>query len=143
MEEEKQLARPVGRQIFDGRNQEEVLDKLKQAWNWGATDTEAAAFAEISNSSLSRYIKANQDIAELRDRLKQKPVLKARKTVVDKLDESYNNAMDYLSRKKKAEFATRTETTGADGEPLTGVTIVFKDTKVVVEDTKEKDDGTD
>ena len=38
------------------------------------------------------------------------------KTVNKKLSENYQNAMDYLKRKRKSEFSERLEQTGADGK---------------------------
>lgn len=49
--------------------------------------------------------------------LKDKPILKARATVVRGLDQA-NNAQWYLERKRKDEFSGRVEHTGADGRNL-------------------------
>jgi hypothetical protein len=98
----------VGRKWFDGKDEQLVLTKCKEVWAIGGTDEEAAFYAETSTASISRYLTAHPDVAEIRNRLKEKPVLKARQTVVQKLGESYANAMDYLSRKRKAEFGGAT-----------------------------------
>jgi hypothetical protein len=108
----------TGRKWFDGKDEEAVLTKCKEVWALGGTDAEAAYYAEISTASISRYLSAHSDVLEFRNRLKEKPVLLARQTVIAKIPDSYANAMDYLSRKRKAEFSTRSELTGAEGKPL-------------------------
>jgi hypothetical protein len=50
-------------------------------------------------------------VRELRDRLKEQPILRARKTVVDNLSDPHV-AFRYLERKRKDEFAERQELTG-------------------------------
>ena len=50
------------------------------------------------------------------------PVLAARERVVKGVKESYGNAMDYLSRKRKDEFSTKE---GSATPPAEGVTQTF------------------
>ena len=50
-----------------------------------------------------RKPQTKREINELRNA----PTLLARKTVKSKIPESYQNAMDYLKRKRKAEFSER------------------------------------
>ena len=50
--------------------------------------------------------------------LKETPVLIARTSVVRSLKQNPQLALQYLERKKKAEFAPRTELTGSEGTPL-------------------------
>jgi|TARA_R100001530_G_scaffold2201_4_gene3685 hypothetical protein len=117
----------VGRKWFDlteedikkGRTEEFIISKCQEIWELDGTDTDAASHANISNKSLSRYLKAHPKTELLRDRLKAKPVMTARRTVVSKMTESYNNSMDYLSRKKKKEFGNQ-----EDSKPPQTVNII-------------------
>lgn len=101
----------AGRKWFDGKDEENVLAKCKEVWAFGGTDAEAAFYAEVSKDSVSRYLKAHDDVRELRDRLKEQPILRARKTVVDNLGDP-QVAFRYLERKRKDEFSERQELSG-------------------------------
>ena len=94
----------AGRKYFDGKNKDDVLAKLRDIWTIGGSDAEAALHADISASTLERYLKREPEISVLRDKLKDNPILIARRRVVKGLDESYANSMDYLKRKRKNEF---------------------------------------
>lgn len=107
---------------FDtGRKQsvdDSVLQKLQTAFSLGCSDEEASSFAEIAVSTLYNYQKKNPDFLEWKQLLKEKPILKARNTVVKNLDDP-KIALEYLKAKKKNEFGQRMEITGTDGTPLT------------------------
>ena len=82
----------------------ETIAKLKQAFSIDATITEACFYADIADSSYYRWKEKNPKLSEDVERLRNKPILKARKEVVDGLI-GYKNSMDYLSRKRKDEFS--------------------------------------
>ena len=96
---------------------ESVLQKLEQAFALDCTDEEACAYADIAESTLYNYQVAHPDFLERKRRLKQRPVLKARATVVRALDNA-PHAQWYLQRKRKTEFSERQEVTGVDGAPV-------------------------
>ena len=96
----------------------EVVGKLEEAFSWDCTIEEACLYAGIHRDTYYEYIKENPAFSDRVSELRQNPVLKARSTVVQKLSDNYQNAMDYLARKRKHEFAPRQEVTGADGKPL-------------------------
>ena len=98
----------VGRKWFDGKNETLIVAKLKEVWGLGGSDSEACFWADISKFSLKRYLDANPDIVELRNKLKEKPILKARETVVKNLSNP-DIAFRYLERKKKDEFGASAE----------------------------------
>jgi hypothetical protein len=100
----------------------EVIAKLEEAFAWGCTDIEACLWADIADDTLYKYQRENPEYIKRKASLKEKPVLLARKSVVKQLQSDGKLAMDYLSRKKKEEFAPRTELTGKDGENI-GVTL--------------------
>ena len=102
-----------------------IITKCQEVWGIGGTDAEAAFYADISPASISRYLDAHPDVKEYRNKLKEKPILKARRTVVSKLGESYQNAMDYLKRKKRLEFGDNVDlTTAGEKLPITGMKII-------------------
>ncbi|WP_421782639.1 hypothetical protein [Kiloniella litopenaei] len=95
----------------------EVVKKLEEAFLLGCTDAEACFFADISKQTLYTYQKENAEFLDRKERLKQNPVFKARKAVVDAVETDPDLAMKYLERKVKKEFSTRVESTGEDGGP--------------------------
>lgn len=92
----------------------EVLQKLEAGFKIGLTDEECCAYADIAMSSLYNYQNQNPDFLDKKDKWKQNPIAKAKNTIFQNLDDP-NTAKWYLERKKKDEFGTRTEITGADG----------------------------
>ncbi len=104
----------------------EVLMKLEQAFAIGATDLEACFYANISKSTLYNYQKTNPEFLERKNELKQKPVLAARKVIVDAIDKDDREmAKWYIQRKRKGEFSTREETTGKGGKDLNPPTTII------------------
>jgi hypothetical protein len=92
----------------------EILQKLEEVFAIGGTDEEASFYAGISPQTLYNYQKEHPEFIERKEALKQKPVLKARQTVVKAL-ENTEDAQWYLERKSKREFSTRQEV-GIEGE---------------------------
>lgn len=125
-----------GRPLFDGKDINLVLAKLEEVWALGGSDAEAALFADISASSLSRYLDAHPEVAQRRDALRERPVLLARRALIESFDgheykatekvkdaegrevekEVTRNApkcpdlaLKYLERRKKDEFSPKSE----------------------------------
>jgi len=100
----------MGRKLFDGKNYDAVILKLLQAWSVGGSDQEAAAHAEISDSSLCQFLKSHPDISKQKQQLKEKPVLSARSTLHKAIAGGDGAlALKYLERKRKQEFSTLQE----------------------------------
>lgn len=95
----------------------EVLEKLRQAYLIGATNAEACGYAEIGERTLYDYLAENEEFSQKIEQWKNEPILKAKTTIVKKLDD-VKNAQWYLERKRKDEFAVRQEHTSADGDDL-------------------------
>lgn len=95
-----------------------VVGKLEEAFSWDCTIEEACFFAGIHRDTYYEYIKHHPELSDRVAELRLNPVLKARETVNRHLTKNYQNAMDYLARKRKHEFSPRQEVTGADGQPL-------------------------
>ena len=96
---------------------EDTIRKLEEAFSIDASVKEACYYADISTDTFYRWIKEYPKLSYKLERLREKPVLKARQTVVKSLDNP-DYAFKYLERKKKDEFSPRQELTGKDGEPI-------------------------
>jgi len=95
----------------------DVINKLESVFAIGGTDKEACAYADISHQTLYDYQHNNPEFVERKEMLKERPFIKARQTIVKALDNPAD-AQWFLERKRKSEFAARTEHTGADGTAL-------------------------
>ena len=88
---------------------ENTVNKLKEAFSIGADVSAACYYAEISRQTYYNWEKDNPKLKEEFDRLKERPILKAYQTVAKTLGDSYQNAMDYLKRKRKIEFGDNSQ----------------------------------
>lgn len=95
----------------------ETIRKLEEVFAIGGSDSEACFYADISKESLYAYCRKHPEFTDRKESLKEKPILKARQTVVKSLDQP-DYAFKYLERKKKDEFSPRKELTGKDGNPI-------------------------
>ncbi len=95
----------------------ETIAKLEEVFALGGTDEEACFYADIGKTTLYNYQQEHPEFVERKEALKQRPFLKARQTFVKALDDPHY-AVEYLRRKKKAEFSDRTEMTGAEGKDM-------------------------
>ena len=96
----------------------DAIGKLEEAFALDCSDLEACLMANISVDALYDYQLKHPEFTKRKEQLKETPVLLARQTVNRHIQDSYQNGMDYLSRKKKLEFSQRSEHTGADGKDL-------------------------
>lgn len=101
----------------------ETMKKLEEAFALDATVQEACFYAGISTVTYYDWVKQDPGLANRLDALRNKPVLKARKTVVDSLGNP-DFAFKYLERKRKDEFSPRVENTGKDGAALIPIPIL-------------------
>lgn len=100
----------------------EKVQKMIDAFKLDCTILEMCYYVGISKDQYDYFRDIHPDFSYVLDILREFPVLKARKRVVKGIDESFDNALRYLERKRRAEFATRVESTGADGAPLYSLT---------------------
>jgi len=120
------MARPTNAEIKkrnDGRGRPtkfgvEIISKLKEAFAIGASVEEACFYAEIDKGTYYNWIKKNEKLFNEFERLKQKPILKARQEVVKGLDNNPEFALKYLERKRKKEFGTRIDTNLTTDKPI-------------------------
>lgn len=94
-----------------------TLQKLEEAFAMGCSDVEACLYADIGRQTLYNYQNENPDFLDRKLELKENPVLKARSTVFNNLDDK-DLALKFLERRNKKEFSPRQEHTGADGDDL-------------------------
>lgn len=88
----------------------EVLRKLEEAFAIGASDKEACFYAGITPSTLYLHQEKHPDFTERKNALKERPVLMARQSVVKAIESDLLTARWFLERKRKSEFAVKTET---------------------------------
>ena len=86
----------------------------------GSVD-EMAYYCDVARQTIYNWLEENPDLMDKVERLRARPVLKARRTILDKMDDSYSNAMDYVKRKRKLEFGDNIDVT-TDGEKIEVVT---------------------
>lgn len=77
-----------------------VLKKLEEAFAIGCSDEEACAYADISEATLYNYQGKHPKFVERKKQLKKRPILKAKNTVVQALDQ-VPVAERYLARYDK------------------------------------------
>lgn len=87
----------------------QIIALLEEAFSWGCSDIEACLHANIGKTALYEYQKDHPEFTERKEELKENPILKARKSVVNALDDDSELALKYLERRKKDEFSTRAE----------------------------------
>lgn len=100
----------------------ETLDKLDEAFAMGCTDREASLWAGINPTTLYNYQEDNPKFLERKKMLKQMPLLKARRTILDELNDV--GVAQWYATKKGKDFKDRHDIT-SDGEKITGNKIQF------------------
>ena len=108
------MRKKVGRPSVDTP---ELRQKIEEVTALDASIEEVAFYAGISRETYYQIIKKDKEFSDRLVALRNKPVLKARQTAIQKLGESYQNAMDYLKRKRKFEFGDNVDIT-SDHQPL-------------------------
>ena len=86
----------------------EVLSLIYEGASLDCTIKEICNLANISTDTYHRWVREDEVLSCEIKRLRDNPILKARKTVINGLNED-KNAQWYLERKRKKEFSTRTE----------------------------------
>lgn len=117
----KHLLKPAGRPtVFT----EDVIKKIEEVAALDGSVEEMAYYAGVNRGSLYSYLQNNPTFSDRIQALRERPVLKARQTVVKSLDNP-DTAFRYLERKRKNEFSTRTENeTTINIVPISGMQIV-------------------
>ena len=126
----------VGRPSLDTPD---VRSKIEEAAALDASVEEIAFYANISRDTYYEILKKDKEFSDRIEALRQKPILKARQTVVQKMTESYPNAMDYLKRKKKFEFGDNLDVTTGGKEFPSPILKLEKDVLRNNSNTKDKE----
>lgn len=117
-------ANPVGRPTV---MTPDVLTKLTDAFALGHSDREACLLAGIDPKSLYRYCEDNPDFASKKELLKETPAIKARRNIMQALnDKNVGISQWYLERKTK-EFVARQDVT-TDDKPFVPL-VIYKPEK--------------
>lgn len=95
----------------------EVRVKIEEVAALDGSVEEMAYYCDVSRQTIYQWLKDNPELSDKVERLRERPILKARQTIAKSLDNP-QSAQWYLTRKRKKEFAERIEQTGADGKDL-------------------------
>ena len=96
-----------------------TIKKLEEVFAIGGTDEEACMYADISHQTLYTYQEKYPEFVERKEALKERPILKARQTIVNALSNPHD-AQWFLSRKRKKEFGDNVDVTSG-GEVITPI----------------------
>ncbi|PIR52761.1 hypothetical protein COU76_04760 [Candidatus Peregrinibacteria bacterium CG10_big_fil_rev_8_21_14_0_10_49_10] len=86
-----------------------VLAKLTTAFELDMTVEEACTYAGISKDTYYRKAKTDQRFSDEMERARQFATAKARRIVIEKMEDDGRLALSYLERKRKEEFSPRFE----------------------------------
>ena len=102
----------------------EMQSKIEEVAALDGSVEEMAYYCDVSRQTIYNWLDENKELFDKVERLRERPVLKARQTISKSLDHP-QHAQWYLTRKRKKEFAERIEQTGADGKelPIMGIVI--------------------
>ena len=98
---------------------DEIIRKIEECASLGSSIEEIAFYVGIHRATLYRWMDEDRELKDRIEELQERPILKARQTVVKSLDDP-DHAKWYLERKRKNEFSTRTENENTDR-------VIYKD----------------
>lgn len=85
--------------------------KIEEVAALDGTVEEMAYYCDVSRQTIYNWFAADPEFFDRVERLRLRPILKARETINKKMSESYSNAIDYLKRKKRLEFGDNIDVT--------------------------------
>jgi len=117
-----------------------TVKKLEEAFAIGCNDTEACAYAEITRQTLFNYFEVSPSFLDKRNALKERPILKAKKTIYDDLSEP-QTAKWYLERKAREEFGNSLSIDKykkfEDGDDMFKIMLTHDEPKQIEDDNSE------
>jgi hypothetical protein len=103
-----------------------TVKKLEEAFAIGCNDSQACSYSNVSRQAFYNYLKRNPSFVDRMNDLKERPVLKARKTIYDNLNDP-RIAQWFLERKQRDEFCLNSmaniPNNEDDGKPLFQVIV--------------------
>lgn len=125
VEKSKAPAKKVGRKKFDPMVS--FLPKMERYLILGYSIAKACMLSGLPQQTVSDHYRDNGKFRLAVDSLINAPNVKARANWVTEINRgSYQASTAWLAAREREEFATRTENTGKDGEPLTQpIEVVF------------------
>jgi hypothetical protein len=107
---------------------QQKVDKLEEYFAKGLTDQQACIMVDIDPKTLYNYCDKHPEFSSKKEYLKKQVNITAKLNIVDAIQEgSIKESMWWAERKMKDEFATRTETTGANGGAIKEEIIINQD----------------
>ena len=94
-----------------------MRSKIEEVAALDGSVEEMAYFCDVSRQTIYNWLEEDEVLFDKVERLRARPVLKARQTVNKKMTETYSNAADYLKRKARKEFGDNVDHT-SDGKVL-------------------------
>ena len=91
----------------------EVIKKLEEVFAIDGSIEEACYYADISIQTYYNLVKKNPELLEGFERLRNKPILKARNTIVASLNDP-NHAFKYVEKKRRKEFGNEEQQVKVD-----------------------------
>lgn len=95
---------------------DEINRKIEEAAALGATVEEIAMYCGVHRATLYRWMKEDEELRDRIEELRERPILKARQTIIKSLDNPAD-AKWYLEKKKKNEFGLNVDVTSG-GEKI-------------------------
>lgn len=92
--------------------------RLRELAEIDASLPEMAYVVGVSKQTIYNWKENDKEFFDELDRLRAKPLLKVRETIVEKATESYANAMDYAKRKARTEFGDNSNVQITAPKPL-------------------------
>lgn len=110
-----------------------LCQKIETGAAYDFNDSQLAEYAGISRETLYKKFREDPAFSDRIDSLRERPMLKAKESMVNALGDP-NFALKYAERRAKKEFAIRTEHTGPEGAPLVITPVNYAD---LAEDTTD------
>jgi hypothetical protein len=116
--------------MADSKLTPDVRSKIEEAASLDCSVREMAYYADVSHQTIYNWLDPKSDffdgkLAERVEKLRERPILKARQTIVKSLD-TPQFALEYLQRKRKKEFGDSQDITSG-GEAIAPVLVKFID----------------
>ena len=126
----KQNPPPKVKKKTGPKKRDPLVDFLPKLEKWlvlGYSITQSCILSGLPDATISDYLRDFPKFRTAIDLLMEGAGTKARANIVRSIQNgSVDDSWKWLERKNRSEFATRTENTGKDGEPLTQpIEIVF------------------